>query len=36
MGFFAVARLDETVRPPAKEEDWLRRAGVKAAFVPEV
>ena len=32
---FAKARFDETVRPPVEEVDWLRRAGVKAAFLPE-
>lgn len=32
---FDVASFDENVRPPAEEDDWLRRAGVSARFVPE-
>lgn len=32
---FEAASFDETVRPPAEENDWLRRAGVSARFVPE-
>jgi glycosyltransferase involved in cell wall biosynthesis len=34
-GVFDVASFDETVRPPVEEGDWLRRAGVRAGFVPE-
>jgi glycosyltransferase involved in cell wall biosynthesis len=32
---FSNVKFDETVRPPLEEADWLRRAGVKASFVPE-
>ena len=32
---FERARFDETVRPPVEEADWLYRAGVEAAFIPE-
>jgi glycosyltransferase involved in cell wall biosynthesis len=32
---FERARFDETLRPPIEEADWLRRAGVRAGFVPQ-
>lgn len=32
---FDRAVFDERVKPPTEEGDWLRRAGVNAAFVPE-
>ena len=32
---FGRAKFDETLRPPMEETDWLWRAGVEAAFVPE-
>jgi glycosyltransferase involved in cell wall biosynthesis len=32
---FELAHFDEKVRPPSEEGDWLRRAGVRARFVPE-
>jgi glycosyltransferase involved in cell wall biosynthesis len=32
---FELASFDGTVRPPVEENDWLRRAGVRAAFVPD-
>jgi glycosyltransferase involved in cell wall biosynthesis len=32
---FDRAIFDERVRPPTEEGDWLHRAGVSAAFVPE-
>jgi len=32
---FDAASFDENVRPPAEEDDWLRRTGVSARFVPE-
>jgi glycosyltransferase involved in cell wall biosynthesis len=32
---FDAASFDENVRPPAEEDDWLRRTGVCARFVPE-
>jgi len=32
---FDAASFDENVRPPAEEDDWLRRTGVAAHFVPE-
>jgi glycosyltransferase involved in cell wall biosynthesis len=32
---FDAADFDESVRPPVEETDWLRRAGVKAVFLPE-
>lgn len=32
---FKQAKFDPVVRPPVEEVDWLRRAGVKAGFVPE-
>jgi glycosyltransferase involved in cell wall biosynthesis len=32
---FDAASFDENVRPPAEEDDWLRRAGFSARFVPE-
>lgn len=32
---FDAASFDENVRPPAEEDDWLRRAGVSARFVPD-
>ena len=32
---FEAARFDERVRPPSEEGDWLRRAGVRARFIPE-
>jgi glycosyltransferase involved in cell wall biosynthesis len=32
---FDAATFDENVRPPLEENDWLRRAGVAARFVPE-
>jgi len=32
---FERAGFDENVRPPVEEAEWLRRAGVVAAFVPD-
>jgi glycosyltransferase involved in cell wall biosynthesis len=32
---FDAATFDENVRPPVEEDDWLRRAGVSACFIPE-
>ncbi len=32
---FDATSFDEGIRPPAEEDDWLRRAGVTARFVPE-
>jgi glycosyltransferase involved in cell wall biosynthesis len=32
---FDRARFDEYVRPPVEENDWLRRAGVRAEFVQD-
>ncbi len=32
---FERARFDEAVRPPMEENDWLERAGVTAAFLPD-
>ncbi|HVB58242.1 MAG TPA: glycosyltransferase family 2 protein [Candidatus Acidoferrales bacterium] len=32
---FEAAHFDEKVRPPSEEGDWLRRAGVRAQFIPE-
>jgi glycosyltransferase involved in cell wall biosynthesis len=32
---FERARFDEAVRPPMEENDWMERAGVTAAFLPE-
>ena len=32
---FDRAMFDESVKPPTEEDDWFRRAGVMATFVPE-
>lgn len=32
---FARAQFDESVRPPVEESDWMERAGVTAAFLPD-
>lgn len=32
---FEQTRLCDTIRPPVEENDWLRRAGVRAGFVPD-
>ena len=32
---FDVAAFDESLRPPIEEADWLRRSGVRCAFVPD-
>jgi len=32
---FERAVFDESLRPPIEEADWLRRAGVRAGFVPD-
>jgi hypothetical protein len=32
---FERAGFDAAVKPPVEEADWLRRAGVRAGFVPE-
>jgi glycosyltransferase involved in cell wall biosynthesis len=32
---FEAAIFDESLRPPIEEADWLRRSGVRCAFVPD-
>jgi len=32
---FEATNFDEKIRPPAEEDEWLRRTGVSARFVPE-
>lgn len=32
---FEAATFDESLRPPIEEADWLRRSGVRCAFVPD-
>jgi glycosyltransferase involved in cell wall biosynthesis len=32
---FEAANFDERLRPPAEEDDWLRRTGASSRFVPE-